>query len=487
LPDPGAGERILLVDDERPIVDACTMGLKRAGYEVRGTTSPHEAIDMAIRDPYDLVLTDIMMPGMSGIELLRTVKHLYPEIAGVMITGHGTMEAAIEALRAGATGFLLKPFTASELRLAVEDALAKSRVMKENMRLKALMPLYESSKALYGEMSLDRLTKALTEHIARSIEADEVSVLLADNSSGGGRSFRVEAEYSSNGRPQPVSSDVLEWVATTAEPLMMTEGANTNLPAELSGVPRAGAVLYLPMITNGILVGVLRVKKSGAAERFPDAEVEMLSIESSQAAIAIHNALLMRDLENGYLEALGALANALEARDIETRGHTERLSRNAFIIAKQMGLPTAEIEAARVGALLHDIGKIGIPDSILRKPEKLTPEEFAIIKQHPLIGDRILAPIPQLQKARAAVLCHHERWDGTGYPHGLKGAEIPMAARIVAVVDAFDAITETRIYHAGESIVHALEELRRGRGTHFDPAVVDAFFEVLNSVQRAYA
>jgi putative nucleotidyltransferase with HDIG domain len=267
----------------------------------------------------------------------------------------------------------------------------------------------------------------------------------------------------------------------------VTEGANLNLPSELTGVPRAGAVLYLPMITSGSLVGILRVKKAGAAERFPDAEVEMLSIESSQAAIAIRNAILMRDLENGYLEALGALANALEARDIETRGHTERLSRNAVLIAKQMGLSQTDVEAARVGALLHDIGKIGIPDAILQKPGKLTPEEFAIIKQHPLIGDRILAPIPQLQSARAAVMAHHERWDGTGYPHGLKGNEIPVAARIVAVVDAFDAMTETRVYHAGESVVHAFEELRRGRGSHFDPAVVDAFFAVLNAVQYSPA
>jgi DNA-binding NtrC family response regulator len=167
LPDSGQ-ERILLVDDERAIVDAATTGLTRAGYYVRGTQSPHEAIDLAIREPFDLLLADIMMPGLNGIELLRTVKHLYPDIAGVMITGYGSMESAIDALRAGATGFLLKPFTANELRMAVEDALAKSRVMKENVRLKALMPLYESSKAFYGEMSLDRLVNSVTEQLARS-------------------------------------------------------------------------------------------------------------------------------------------------------------------------------------------------------------------------------------------------------------------------------------------------------------------------------
>jgi putative two-component system response regulator len=133
---------------------------------------------------------------------------------------------------------------------------------------------------------------------------------------------------------------------------------------------------------------------------------------------------------------------------------------------------------------MHDIGKIGVPDNILRKPTKLTAEEFAIIKQHPVIGDRILAPIPQLQKARAVVLGHHERFDGSGYPFGLSGEDIPVAARIVTVADVFDAVTETRVYHPGESVIRALEELQKGRGTHFDPKVVDAFFEVLHSVRK---
>jgi HD-GYP domain-containing protein (c-di-GMP phosphodiesterase class II) len=265
---------------------------------------------------------------------------------------------------------------------------------------------------------------------------------------------------------------------------MVQEGGITNLPQELSGVPRPGAVLYLPMMTSGALVGILRVKKAGVDQHFADTELEMLSIQASQAAIAIHNSTLIRDLENGYLDALAALANALEARDVETRGHTERLSTNSVLIAKQMLLPTNDIESARVGALLHDIGKIGIPDNILKKAGKLTDEEYALIKQHPLIGDRILAPVPQLQRARAVVLGHHERFDGTGYPYGLSGDDIPIAARIVAVVDCFDAVTETRPYHPGESVVRALEVLQEGRGKLFDPKVVDAFFEVLHRTRR---
>lgn len=481
---PPEGDRILLVDDERAIADGCVMTLTRAGYRISATTSPHEAIEFAIREPFDLLLADIMMPGMNGVELLRTVKHLYPDIAGVMITGHATMDIAIEALRAGANGFLMKPFTASELRLAIEDALAKSRVLKENLRLKALMPLYESSKTFYGEMSLERLSKAISEQLAKSVNAEQVAVLLADPSAGETPSFRNEAAYGQNGLVAPMNNEVLEWVVKTREPLTVKECGIANFPPRLTGIPRPGAVMYIPLLTNGTLVGILRVKKAGVDEAFADAEVEMLTIQASQAAIAIHNAALLRDLENGYLDALAALANALEARDTETRGHTERLSSNSLLIAHQLALGNDEIESARVGALLHDIGKIGVPDNILRKAGKLTPEEFAVIKQHPVIGDRILAPIPQLQKARAVVLGHHERYDGSGYPYGLRGDEIPMAARIVTVADCFDAITETRVYHAGESVVRALEELESGKGGQFDPKVVDAFFNVVQAVQQ---
>jgi HD-GYP domain-containing protein (c-di-GMP phosphodiesterase class II) len=371
----------------------------------------------------------------------------------------------------------------------VEDALTKSRVLKENVRLKTLMPLYESSKTFHQEMSLDRLTKNVIEQVGKSVTADQVAILLATNghrngSAGEQPSFRTEAAFPTGEIVTPANTELLDWVAQTREPLMVTEGGVTNLPPELTGIPRAGTVLYLPLVPNGTLVGILRVKKSGADARFSDAEVEVLSIHASQAAIAIHNALLLRDVENGYLDALAALANALEARDTETRGHTERLSNNSILIAKQMHLGADDVESARVGALLHDIGKIGVPDAILKKAGKLTPEEYTLIQQHPIIGDKILAPIPQLQKARAVVLGHHERFDGTGYPFGLAGLDIPLPARIVTVADAFDAVTETRVYHPGESVVRALEELQRGRGTHFDPEVVDAFFEVLHAVRR---
>jgi putative nucleotidyltransferase with HDIG domain len=229
---------------------------------------------------------------------------------------------------------------------------------------------------------------------------------------------------------------------------------------------------------------VLLVQKATGSREFSDADAEIVAIQAGQAAVAIKNALLLKEREESYLEAMGALANALNARDPGTFGHTQRVSKNAVLIAKAMGLREEEVEQVRVGALLHDIGYVGVSDAILMKPGPLTGDEFAWIKQHPIIGDRILAPVAALQKARPVVLNHHERYDGAGYPHGLAGDDIPLAARVVTVADAFDAVTEERVYRPGGSVVQALEELRRHTGSQLDPIAVDAFFDVLAQAGR---
>jgi response regulator RpfG family c-di-GMP phosphodiesterase len=476
LPHPGQ-ERILLVDDQPAILDAAAMALTRGGYQVRTTTSPEQAIDLALHEPIDVLVTDFLMPTMSGLELLRVLRGVYPDLAAVLITGHGTLELTIDALRAGATGFLRKPFAAAELRAVVDEALAKSRVLKENQRLKALLPLYETSRLFYEELSLDRLTPRIAERLAREVEAEQVRVLLIDPDAEP-HTFRSNAIFPPGGPDRPLSASVLDWVATTRESFTVREGADTG-PAPPDGyVPSPGPVIYLPLLANDVLVGLLRVKKAGPDVDFTDNERELLRIQASQAAVAIRNALLLRQVEEGYLHALAALANALEAKDTGSRAHTERLAEHTVLVARALGLEEREVAVARMGALVHDVGKIGVPDQILRKTGQLTIEEYAVVREHPTTGDRILAPFPSAQPAREVVRWHHERYDGTGYPTGLSGTEIPLAARIVAVVDAFDAVTQPGVYRAGESSARAMEELLDGRGSQFDPDVVDAFREV---------
>jgi response regulator RpfG family c-di-GMP phosphodiesterase len=465
-----------LVDDERTILDAGAITLNRSGYIVSATADPHEAISLALQEPFDLLLCDLVLPGLGGIEVLRTIKSLYPDIAAVIITGYGSMQSAIEALHSGADGFLLKPFSTSELRNAVEEALTKRRALKESHRLKALMPLFESSKAFYAELSLDRLTAAVVEQFARSVHANHVALLLGDPASPEG-TFHLEAVFPTGDHPS-VPAEAVQWVAQTHEALTLN-GENGGRAGN-----GTGSVLYAPLQAAGALLGIVRVEKRGDNTGFSDAETEIVAIQSSQAAIALKNALLLREQEESYLQAMGALANALDPRDPGTFGHNDRVAKNAVLIAQTMGLGHDVIEAVHAGSLLHDIGKVGVPSEVLLKPARLTSDEFALVKRHPLLGDIILAPLPALQRARPVVLNHHEWFDATGYPNQVGGDDIPLIARIVSVADAFAAVTESRPHRSGQSVAKAIRAVREGRGTQFDPKVVDAFFEVLHQAEH---
>ncbi len=202
-------------------------------------------------------------------------------------------------------------------------------------------------------------------------------------------------------------------------------------------------------------------------------EIRELTASFNRAAQAVRKS--KEDLQHAYLEFTGSLASALDARDHYTAGHSQRVSDYACAIAAGMGLPAEEIREIRIGALLHDIGKIGINDLVLQKPGKLSAEEFALIQLHPTIGRTILEGVHGFQPYLAVVELHHENWDGTGYPRGLRATDVPLAARIVHVADAFDAMTSDRPYRRGMPVLEALGILNRFSGSQFDPAIVNAF------------
>ncbi|MFQ5876828.1 MAG: HD domain-containing phosphohydrolase [Acidobacteriota bacterium] len=188
-----------------------------------------------------------------------------------------------------------------------------------------------------------------------------------------------------------------------------------------------------------------------------------------------------REQERSYIQTVESLAVALEAKDRYTSGHSQRVSRFATLIARSLGLPPGEVEVIGQVARLHDIGKIGMLDKILNKPGKLTPEELEAVRAHPVIGAQILAPVKTFEKHVAGIKHHHETYDGGGYPDGLKGTEIPLAARIVCLADAFDAMTSTRPYRVGLPLGFAMREMQRMAGRQFCPECVDAFVRVLKT------
>jgi HD-GYP domain-containing protein (c-di-GMP phosphodiesterase class II) len=201
--------------------------------------------------------------------------------------------------------------------------------------------------------------------------------------------------------------------------------------------------------------------------------------------VAVESLRLLENLQRSNLELVVAYndtiegwSRAMDLRDRETEGHTQRATEMTLKLARHMGLSEAELAHVRRGALLHDIGKIGVPDHILNKPGSLTDEEWAVMRKHPQFAYDLISPIAYLAPALDIPYCHHEKWDGSGYPRGLKGGQIPLSARLFAVVDVFDALTSDRPYRPAWSKQKALAYIRENAGSHFDPACVEAFFDL---------
>ena len=237
------------------------------------------------------------------------------------------------------------------------------------------------------------------------------------------------------------------------------------------------------MVAKGQLKGILEVFHRNPLD--PDEEwLTFLETLAEQAAIAIDNTELFKNLQQrnaeltlAYDATIEGWSYALDLRDKETEGHTKRVTDMTFKLGKKLGLQDSQLTYARWGALLHDIGKMGIPDAILQKPDKLSDKEWEIMKLHPVFARNMLERIDYLKSAIDIPYCHHEKWDGTGYPRGLKGEQIPLAARIFAIADVWDALTSDRPYHPAWPGKDALEYIRNAAGTHFDPQVVKLFLE----------
>lgn len=329
---------VLIVDDESEIRSFLVLALDDE-FACTTVASAEDALTYMREKEFELVISDISMPGMSGLKLIPRLKEISQNTVVVMISGIQTVESAVAATRQGAFDYLIKPFDSDEVVAVMKRALKHHKLI-----------------------------------ISRQHYKDQLEELIR------------------------------------------------------------------------------------------------------QRTAALHRAL--GSLEKAYRSTLKALTAALEARDSETYGHSERVVAYSLRLGQEYGIDPTQMQSLEFGSLLHDIGKIGVPDSILRKPARLTEEEWVLMREHPLRGQEILSGIEFLRGATRVVAQHHEKWDGTGYPLGLRGEEIDLCARIFAVADAFDAITSERVYKRSQSYEAAARELNQLAGRQFDPRVVEAFRRV---------
>jgi putative nucleotidyltransferase with HDIG domain len=235
------------------------------------------------------------------------------------------------------------------------------------------------------------------------------------------------------------------------------------------------SVMCVPLRTTDEILGAIYVDSLNGAGRFTDADLELLAAIGNQAGVALHRVRLLSEIERLLLDTIRAIAATIDAKDGYTHRHSERVAALSKRIAAELGLSEDEQETVELSALLHDVGKIAVPDSILNKPERLTTDEYAEMKKHPLHGARILANIqsPAVKAVMPGVQYHHEKWDGTGYPEGLAADQIPLLARVLGVSDFLDALTSARAYRGAMPVDEVVGLIKQTAGTHFDPAVAD--------------
>jgi response regulator RpfG family c-di-GMP phosphodiesterase len=480
LSPPRSLSRILVVDDEEYICEVIKEMLSNEKYRIETMSDPQKAIDFIKAQAVDLVLTDLIMGRISGVEVLHQTMESHPDAIIILMTGHPTIENAVAVLKSGAYDYLVKPFSMDTLRAVIKRGVEKQKLYRENIHLKEAVSLYKISEAMGSTIRLDFLLNLILETAIKELEADMASFLLVDE-----KTNRVIPK-ASLGVPKGLlqsglltgQDSISKWVIKHGRPRVFDKDQFDDLllPHDLRKYIRS--IIIHPLMAKGKVIGILiLIKSEGQVSPFTTGQLQMLSIIASKAASAIENSMLYEELKESYLQTLTALANAVEARDIYTRGHTERVCLMAQSLGRQMGWNEEKLWEVKMGGILHDIGKLGVPDAILNKAESLTQNEFEAMKQHPICGARILEDISFLAPAVPYVLYHHERFDGKGYPYGLRKEEIPIQGRLLAVVDTFDAMTSDRPYRKAKSFKQALDEIKNCAGTQFDPHIAQVFLK----------
>jgi len=638
-----AKTRILVVDDEQRIRTFCREVLELQDFFVTEAENGAKALEILKKTSFSLILSDIMMPDVGGLDLTSKVRNEYPDTFVILITGHASIDLAKDAIQRGAFDFITKPFKMVELHQTVERALEVRKKQISVLPSPELKDLYNLTVNInISEQSLQTYLDNLVSSLKKTFRGDSARIYLADEPGGlsllrkagsGNEEFLSEVIWESTGKaalgseggylagedsehllpestgvfslmavpiPSPEGNLGICMVTRSHYPASFTprdlklmglfsaQAGNqlTNyrmasnlreqadnlekvniLAAEFSTSLDTSQVLYsisqglksmvvfdlfgiflsgkgmIPLsymlVRSDIPENVLNQNFREILEKTQDSNDVQLFLDSGirdsfaskriaewqsspvvdildlgefgsfrgmivlaswpkekistvapsyipilirHAAAAVSNAYLFETSERNYIQAISALASAVDAKDPYTHNHSRNVAAYVSRIAAQLKLPSREIALLNNAALLHDIGKIGMPEAILNKESSLTKEEYRIIKTHPEVGYNILKSVTAFGSFISTVRYHHERFDGKGYPAGLSGEDIPFHARMLAVADCFDAMTSDRIYRDSPGVDFAKEEIRKNSGTQFDPKISDAILSLLEVI-----
>lgn len=480
---------LVVIDDEKFICEIIREILSAfENYNTHYFTSPGRAIQYIKTHPVDLVLTDFFMGKQSGMDILEVTRKLHPEAAVIIMTGHPTIENVVSVLKLGAFDYIVKPFKLDSLQVTIERGLKAQRLARENVHLKSLVSLYQISEAMGSTIHLNSLLSLVMNSIVNEFNADLVSISLWDPHTD---CLELEAYYGDEAdiKRDPLlsgKSEINYKVLKNAKPEVVNEMQDPPLTDLDDQTATYRSLVCHPLLAQGKVIGTLNLLREGQFKVFGLGDVHMLWILASKAATAIEHSRLYRELELAYIGTVRAFANAVEARDNYTRGHTERVYKIASLIVRALEWSDEQMKNLYMGCVLHDVGKVGVPDSILNKPGRFTEEERLIMQKHPETGVKMLEGIPMLEPALPYILYHHEFYDGSGYPLGLKGDNIPLEGRILAIADTVDAILTNRPYRKGASLQKVSRELLECSGRQFDPELVKIFLKILQESSNEF-
>jgi response regulator RpfG family c-di-GMP phosphodiesterase len=474
--------RILVVDDEKLIRDVLADFLSLEGYFVKTANDGAAALEELGRATYDLVISDLKMPKLGGLDVLKAISQSHPETLTVIMTGFGTVETAIDAMKQGAYDYILKPFKIEEVVHTVQRGIEKRRLSAENLRLREAVSLYRVSEAITASLSLEEVISTVDSSVLTEVRADIVSTWLYDGK-GHYTEHSSVRQSSLNGEVYhgTLAADrCIAWFEL-GQPLL-EHGAKAAPFFARQPAPAVVSLAAVPLRGRDRIVGFIAAVSLTNNRLFDEGQRKLLSIIASRAAAAIENARLFEDLQSTFQQTIQSFANTIDKMDRYTAGHSERVARYAAALAHALKLPRSEIDVLHRSALMHDIGKVGCVLN-LNKAGRLTADEYEIFKRHPVYGREILAPITFLQPVIPGVYLHHERWDGTGYPLGLKKYDIPLIARIIAVADTYDAMTSDRAYRRAMPHEITITEIEQFAGTQFDPDIAGTFVESIDTIR----
>ena len=491
---------IVCVDDEKDFLRSIEFFLPEKlhscchdsiDYNYSFLSDPDEAIHFIqevkdAREEVVLIISDQKMPGMKGTDFLVKARDISPDSKRVLLTGYAGLESAITAINENLLDkYLTKPvddqndFVIS-LRQLIDSYHLEGKV---NTQAHVIHELYNFANELNAIEDFDKTLNYIVSFAANLLDCARISLMLLEENylrikaSVGippevvGKTSIPVGEYISG---KVFANKQAVFISNIEEAPWLRKSVETDYKSFIS----------VPMLIGGIIaqdqtIGVINVTNKNDNKPFTQNDFDTLNFIANTASIAIKNQLNRLNLKKTHLDTIRVLAQAIEAKDDFTGKHCERIEKYAMKIAVKAGLSLHEIENIRYAAILHDVGKIGIHEDILKKPGKLDPLEYEEIKKHPAIGSDIVKGVTFLSDISPIIHHHQERYDGKGYPSGIAGEEIPLGSRIIAVLDTFDAMTSDRHYRKALKVEDAIAELKRCAGTQFDPMIVELFIKII--------